>query len=181
MAKITFGHISSYIEKLRSIYQSIDEGLFKNEIIELNKTIELLNSIQKGSLLPTDLVKEQDHQQKPKLAGKPRENTKEKSNIKLNKFDQGLKLLSQGKYNELKGTKLNYEEITKEEDVVQFLEETTDSQVLNHATAIDLKLLYCILTGETVEIKGKNKKALLQTIKLNIHAARRGAAFTKTK
>ncbi|MFN7253183.1 MAG: hypothetical protein ACK4M9_20780 [Anaerobacillus sp.] len=47
------------------------------------------------------------------------------------------------------------------------------------ATAIDLKLLYSLLTGDEKEIKG-TKNDIYEAIFRNIRARRRGEAFMKT-
>ncbi|MBM7662125.1 hypothetical protein JOC85_002932 [Bacillus mesophilus] len=177
MAKITFEQISSYLEKLRDIYISIDEGKFNKDLKELNQAISLLNSIQNGTIDPLGSTETKGKTHKEEI---DKNLMISKPTMKLNKFEEAVHLLAQEKYEDLKGTKLNYREITNESDVIQLVEELTDSQVLRHTTTLDLKLLYCILTQDKKEIKAKKKEDLLQTIKQNIRAVRRGEAFTQT-
>jgi hypothetical protein len=174
MAKITFEQISGYLEKLRNIYTTIDEGKFKKDIKELDEVINLFNSLQSGAVVPLEPTG--DTNSRKALVS----NQKVKKPIeRLNKFDQAVRLLAEEKYEDLNGTKLNYQEITNDAHVIQLLEELTDAQVLKHTTVLDLKLLYSILTRDKKEIKAKKKEELLQTIKQNIRAARRGEAFTQ--
>jgi hypothetical protein len=176
MAKITFQQISGHLEKLRNIYKTINEDKFKQDIKELDQAIELYSSLQYGATIPIDPISSEKTEEPPKKQRKINHNHPGQKN----KFEHAIQLLSEQKYNELTGTKLNYQAITNEEDAIQLLNELTDSQVLKHTTALDLKLLYCILTGESKELKAKKKEEILNTIKQNIRATKRGEAFTKT-
>ncbi|WP_246943283.1 hypothetical protein [Bacillus pinisoli] len=175
MAKITFGQISKYLETLRTIYSTIDEGKLKKELNELNQVIDLLNSLDKGTVLPLEI--QNKHTTQYEVSEKAK-NTNKGLSSKNSVLHKTYTLFCEQKFDQLKGTKLNYEAITTEHDVIQFLNEYLDAQVLKHTTALDLKLLYCIISGEFKEISGK-KQDLLHTIKQHIRAAKRGEAFTQ--
>jgi hypothetical protein len=155
MAQINNEVIALYLEKLRRIYLSIDDTRLKKDVDLISEIITSLTSVKSNS---------EPRKKKKKTEGQ---------------FEKSLAQLSIKNFDALKGTKINYCEVTTSQDVIDFLESHTDSSVLKHTTALDLKLLYYILTNEKIELKGK-KEDLLKSIKRNIRARRRGEAFTKT-
>jgi hypothetical protein len=145
--------IADYLKRLKQIYVAVDEKLFRNDIVALEKIID---SIQE----------------------KPRETI---SNPKTQKktFSDSYHSVIQKNYQDLRGTKLNYEKFTTEDDVVCYFEQNVKTKILKNTTALDLKLLYSLLTGNPIEIKG-NKNDLYEIIKRNVRARKRGEAFMKS-
>ncbi|MFZ3588862.1 hypothetical protein ACOI1C_06165 [Bacillus sp. DJP31] len=111
--------------------------------------------------------------------GQVKTKTKGQVEKKANPLQHSLNLLVDKDFDALKGTRINYREVTNSEDVIEFLETHSDTAVLKYTTVLDLKLLFYILTGERMELKGKKEDMLLD-IKRNIRARKRGEAFTKT-
>jgi hypothetical protein len=171
MDQVTTDVIATYLEKLKTIYLSIDKSKFKKELLELDEAIERVRSMPHSTTGPT--------QQNLPAAATSSSSSKKKTR-KPNAFDHNLILLQEEKYDELKGTKINYKEVTTSVDVIEFLQVHTDAQILKNTTALDLKLLYCIMIDEETELKDKNKEGLLKSIKRNIRAGKRGEAFVKT-
>jgi hypothetical protein len=169
MDQVTFGDIADYLERLKTIYLSIGESKFKKELVDLNEAIEIVRSLQHSTTVPIQ----------QSLPTSETSSSKKKTR-KPNSFEQSLVLLFEKKYDELKGTKINYKQVNTSVDVIEFLEIHTDSQILKNTTALDLKLLYCIMTEAKTELKDKNKEGLLKSIKRNIRAGKRGEAFVKT-
>ncbi|MFZ3589970.1 hypothetical protein ACOI1C_11990 [Bacillus sp. DJP31] len=162
MTKVTFSDVSKYLEQLRSIYLSIDESKFRKELLELTNAIKLVNSLDNLN------------GNEPLVCKETRKKVK-----KVTSFEHAIGLLLEKKSIEIKGTKMNYTKISTSEEVLEFLEGFQDSEIVKKTTALDLKLLYCLLTGEQTELKGK-KEDLLKSIRRNIRARKRGEAFSKT-
>lgn len=154
MATVTKQEIVHYLKKLEDIYQTVDAKSLKKEIDRLREMINSLTSVDQDEKTTTSKGK------------------------KGNGFRKNLRLLLDKNYTALTGTKLNYEQMGGFRDVIEFFETYREEDILKHATALDLKLLYTILTGEHRELKGK-KDELIQTIKRNIRARKRGEAFRK--
>lgn len=150
MAKVN-QEIIFYLEKVRAMYQTIDDTTLKKDIQKIGELIAQL----RGESSTPQLVKKKE-----------------------NSYRESLLLLLDKKYELLKGTRVNFEQVLSSEDVVAFFEFHSEKDILAHTTALDLKLLYTVLTGEHRELKGK-KEELLQTIKRNIRARKRGEAFSK--
>ncbi|MBM6619641.1 hypothetical protein [Bacillus suaedaesalsae] len=154
MAQVGKNEIIHYLEKLKSMYVAIDENALRKDIRKIEEIIRSLHG---------------------KVESNP---IKKQVRKKENTFRESLALLNERKYNDLKGTKVNFEHVRSSEDVITFFEIHSETHILSHTTALDLKLIYTILTGEHREIKGK-KEELLQTVKRNIRARKRGEAFSR--
>ncbi|MFC0470920.1 hypothetical protein ACFFHM_10535 [Halalkalibacter kiskunsagensis] len=146
--------IVDYLIHLKSIYLAIDEKVLRNDITQLDKLIKTLQETSGGkSTTPP--------QQKKKV------------------FSESLKILLEKNYDRLKGTKLDYYQLTNQDEVECFIETHAKTKILKDATALDLKLLYSLLTEDPNEIKG-TKSDVFEAIKRNIRARKRGEAFKNT-
>ncbi|KAA0549886.1 hypothetical protein FZW96_00620 [Bacillus sp. BGMRC 2118] len=154
MDKVENKKIIHYLMKLKQLYGAIDEITLRKDIQQIEEIILTLQGIAKEA-----------------------HPTKTKRN-KENTFSKTLVLLNEKNFHQLKGTKINFKHVASKEDVITFFEIHSDEHILRHTTALDLKLVYTILTEEVRELKGK-KEELLQTIKRNIYARKRGEAFSK--
>ncbi|QOY35184.1 hypothetical protein AWH56_021165 [Anaerobacillus isosaccharinicus] len=145
-----------YLTKLKKIYLSIDPKVMGKEIVKLDRLLnELKNPVEISSPKP--------------VSKKQTKNT----------FMENYQILLKKDYKNLTGIKLNYESFTNSENIVAYIETKPKESVIKEATALDLKLLYSLLTGDEKEIKGK-KNDLYEAIYRNIRARRRGEAFMKT-
>ena len=97
---------------------------------------------------------------------------------KASSFSVALDLLLSQKLKELTGTKIDYVEIYNSERVMEYIDFNPIAKVKRETTVLDLKLLYCLLTGERHEIKG-TKDQIYEAIKGNIRAKKRGSAFAR--
>lgn len=87
-------------------------------------------------------------------------------------------MLTNEKFDDIKGVKLNYNNFKTDIDVMEYFCKHKKENILKSVTCLDLKLLYCILARKNQEIKGKKDK-LFETIINNIKAKKRGEAFIK--
>jgi hypothetical protein len=101
----------------------------------------------------------------------------QKTSAKMS-FREAAELWSNGKYNEMKGIKLDYSALNNRGKVVSFIKENSKEEILKITNVLDLNLLYFILTGEYKEIK-KRKEELYNLITSYIKANKQGEAFSK--
>ena len=153
MNKETSKEIINYLNRLKNIYLLIDEKLLVKDITKLN---EIMKDLEKVN-----------------------EKTKTTSNQKKKSFQDYYQLLLQRNFFALNGTKLNYQEFLCQENIVKYVENNSKTKILKDTTALDLKLLYSLLTEDPTEVKG-NKSEVFDAIKRNIRARKRGEAFMKT-
>lgn len=160
MSTVTFQKLVVHLEKVKSIYETLH--LSRKEISEIEIAIETFKKY--GEISIDALVTEQ--QKTGKQATKKGKMS----------FSNTVDLLFQKKYGELSGTKLTYTELQTPQQVVDYIERSSKTTVMKDSTALDLKLLYCMLTGENLELKG-TKNAVYESIKSTIRAKKRGKAF----
>lgn len=159
MKGLTFADINKHLQSLKSIYQALDVP--KNKVKELDQAIHLFNEY--GDTSVTDAIH---------IKGVPRKSKKKLS------FTEVLERIDQGKHEDLEGTKINYETMNSSQHISEFFEQTTKPKVLRETTALDLKLLYSLLTGNPEEIKGTKSK-VYDDIKGYVRAKKRGMAFSR--
>lgn len=145
-----------YLTKLKNIYLSIDPKVMGMEIRHLDRLLDELQTTEENS------------SHKP-VSKKHTKNT----------FIENYKYLAKKDFKRLSGIKLNYEDFTNSEAIVTYIETKPKESVIKEATALDLKLLYSLLTGDVKELKG-TKNNMYEAIYRNIRAKRRGEAFMKT-
>lgn len=145
--------IIEYLTRLKSIYLVIDENMFRKDVAKLEKII--------------DSFKETSE----KIKFKPKSPKAS--------FNEIYQLLLERNFKALSGTKLNYEELTTRDHIESYCEKNSKSKILKETTALDLKLLYSLLAEDPNEIKG-NKNEVLDAIKRNVRARKRGEAFKQT-
>lgn len=165
MEKQLFQNIITQLEKLRNIYEIVQVP--KKDVREVNKIIESIQQL--GMLTNAELT--------PTKSSSNRKNTMS-PHKKSQSFAEVMELLFENKYHDIGGTKIDYKKMTSPEHIVDYFEATTKSKVMKNATALDLKLLYCLLIQEKRELKG-NKNEVYSVIKNNIRARKRGEAFRK--
>lgn len=157
MSKLLFQETINQLEKLKSIYEILQ--IPQQEKKKIDEIIRKLRN-----------VKTEDETQSKRLSkGK---------NKKSQKFSDIVELLFAKQFDHISGTKINYKKMNKPEQIVEYFDTTTKSKIFKEATALDLKLLYCLLVEEKSEIKG-NKDEVYGVIKNNIRARKRGEAFGK--
>ncbi|WP_010283179.1 hypothetical protein [Bacillus timonensis] len=159
MSKVTYQNVASYLEKLKTIYETL--GLPKKEIKEIEKVIEIFQSY--GDVLVEEMGIKTSTEKRSSKRAKP-------------SFSNLVDSLFLGNYSELEGTKLNYTKLTTVEKIIGYIEDASKTKVMKDASALDLKLLYCLLTEDKQEIKG-TKNEIYEAIKRNIRAKKRGKAF----
>mgnify|MGYP007126067947 CR=1 FL=1 len=159
MSKITYQKVAYHLEKLKTIYETLQ--LPKKDIKEIENSIEMFHRF--GDVMIEEVV--------------GRVNT-EKSSSKKKKpsFSVMVDSLFQEKYSGLVGTKLNYREFRTPVEIITYIDNTPKTKEMKDTTALDLKLLYCLLTEQKRELKG-NKNEVYEAIKRDIRAKKRGKAF----
>ena len=146
--------IIQYLTRLKKIYETIDQKPLKKEITNLEKII--------ASLL------ENENSTEPKVKA-----------AKKNSFKENYQLIKDKNLAAMTGTKLDYTCFSCNDDVVNFIEKNDQAKLLRKTTALDLKLLYSLLTDNPTEIKG-TKNDIYEAMKRNVRARKRGEAFMKT-
>lgn len=159
MSTLTYQKVAVHLEKLKTIYETLQ--LPKKEVKEIEKAIEIF---QNNGDVPVEEIG-------TKTSTEKRSNKKTKPS-----FSDLVEFLFQENYSGLVGTKLNYEEFKTAGKIISYIEDTSKSKVMKDASVIDLKLLYCLLTEDKHEIKG-TKNEIYEAIKRNIRAKKRGKAF----
>lgn len=149
MKKIENHEVVPYLMKLKEIYKTVGSKDLGNDVKKLERMILFFSSPKKTDETP-----------------------------KKRSYKDSLTLILDGNYDQLSGTKLNYSNLSNEVLIIDFIESNSKSKVIKETTALDLKLLYSLLTGDSTDIKG-NKNQVYETIKRNIRARKRGEAFTK--
>jgi len=137
---------------LINIYLSIDPKALAKDITKIKNIIESLQDSKERAV--------------PKVSAKK------------SSFIDNYQLLIDKNFRTMTGTKINYEIFTSHEEVVNYVDKSDKIKILKEATALDLKLLYSLLTADPTEIKG-TKSDVYDSIKRNIRAGRRGEAFMK--
>ncbi len=143
--------IVDYLKHLVKIYKAMDAKHFENDIANIERII-------------SDI-------------GVPVKTTEKKA--KKKSFREIYQFLLEKEYHLLTGTKLNYQVFGVSNDIIKFIETNSKADVIKETTALDLKLLYSLLTNDPTEIKG-TKSDLYEAIKRNVRAKRRGEAFVKS-
>ncbi|MFS0861905.1 hypothetical protein [Fredinandcohnia sp. 179-A 10B2 NHS] len=162
MATVTYKKLASHLEKTKAIYETLQ--LSKKEIKEVEQAIEIF--IGYGDV---EIVS-------PKFQAANAKKTSSK-NRKVS-FSESVDLLFQKRYKELVGTKISFEDLHTSEQIQTYIDTTTRSKIMKETTVMDLKLLYCLLTGEKVDIKG-TKNEVYEVLKSHIRARKRGKAFSE--
>ncbi|WP_078553921.1 hypothetical protein [Bacillus alkalicellulosilyticus] len=157
MSSATFMDVIEHLQKLKQLYEVLD--LPKKKLRSVDNAIETIQQLQNT---PVQQVMYAEAQQK------------------ITAFDQAVQTIWSQSFEPIKGTKLDYETIQNKEQVISFVESRSKEQLLKEATALDLKLLYCILVQKSYEIKGTKPK-LYDSIKANIRARHSGKAFRKVE
>ncbi|MCA1031202.1 hypothetical protein LCL95_09220 [Bacillus timonensis] len=170
MTKAKWDEIAQHLNQLKNIYVSIGESKFQKELTRL---VELIEFVQQR-----EGEKQLDSPKKKAPTALKEKKKQTASKAKKSAFEFAVNTIQAKSYKELKGTKLNYEEVNTSEDVIAFVMNYEDKALLKMTTVLDLKLLYWKLTGDEKELKQK-KEHLLQTIRRNIRARNRGEAFAK--
>jgi hypothetical protein len=155
MSEITYKNVCGHLEILRRILQSVEEKKLRNEMKEIDRIISVFN----------------DYGDTPIQMKEPQKNKSKKAG-----FQEIAEKLFRKEYTSINGIKLDYTNLDCTEKVVALIEGLSKTKIIKSTTLIDLKLLYCLLTGEAVEIKGK-KEAVFDAIKANVRARKTGAAF----
>ena len=102
----------------------------------------------------------------------------EDENIINNKqtFKDKINLLNIKEYSKISGIKLKYDQFNDKDDVVNFINNISKSELLKFTTLIDLNLIYYLLNGNTKFIK-KKKEEVYSNIITYIKAMKQGEAF----
>ncbi|MEH7225947.1 hypothetical protein V7112_19215 [Bacillus sp. JJ1566] len=159
MSILTYQKVAVHLEKLKTIYETLQ--LPKKEIMEIEKTIEIFHRY--GDVLVEETG--------------TTANTEKQSNKKPKPtFSEIVVSLFQENYDGLVGTKLNYAEFRTVDKIIAYIDDTSRTKVMKDASAIDLKLLYCLLTKDKHELKG-TKNEVYEAIRRDIRAKKRGKAF----
>lgn len=143
--------VAEYLIRLKNIYVSINGKVLAKDITKIEKLINLI----------------QDNY----VESAPKTRTKKF-------FKDQYKSLLEKDYSAMTGTKINYELFDSQDDVVNYVDKNAKNKIFREATALDLKLLYSLLTADPTEIKG-TKNDVYDAIKRNVRARRRGEAFMK--
>ena len=160
MSELTYKKVSSYLEHLQLIYKATSIQKFKKELKELDQIIEVLAPLKDTLLLQESSSK--DSLSKKKLS-----------------FPEIAELLLRKKF-PTSGTKLDFSLFSSREKAAEWVENEPKAKLLKNTTLLDLKLLYCLLTGQVIELKGK-KEEVYEAIKTHTRAKRTGEAFAKMK
>lgn len=160
MSTLTYQKVAVHLEKMKSIYETLQ--LPKKDLKEIEKAIEIFQ--RHGDISVEEIMGTKNN-------AETRSNSKTKPS-----FSNIVDSLFQGNYRGLAGTKLNYMEFQSVEKIIGYIDATSKTKVMKDASAIDLKLLYCLLTEDNQEIKG-TKNEVYEAIKRNIRAKKRGKAF----
>ena len=145
--------VIDYLTKLQDVYKSLNSTLLATDIKQIEAIISDLQAI--------------NHTESKVII---RKQTKKPT------FAENHTLHIEQQYEALRGVKLDYANFLSEDDVVSFIENTTRTKALRETTALDLKMLYSILTKDPNEIKG-TKQQMYEAISRNIRAKKRGKAF----
>lgn len=167
MSSILVQDIINNLVKLENIMSELDKEKMSNDIKSIDKMIKSLSKYSNVSIKEIE---------KALTANMHSEDIKE--NKKKGSFKDNLKLLEEKRFMDIQGIKLNYENFKNNIDVVNYFDKYKKEDILKTTTVLDLKLLYCILTGRSEEIKGK-KESIYEDIKNNIKAKKRGEAFKR--
>jgi hypothetical protein len=159
MTTITYQKVADHLEKLKTIYETLQ--LPKKEVKEIEKAIEIFDRL--GDVTLEDEIVKGNTEKRSSKKNKP-------------SFSEMIDSLFQEKYGELVGTKLNYTEFRTPVEIVAFIDNASKTKVMKDTTALDLKLLYCLLTEQKQEVKG-TKQEVYEAIKRDIRAKKRGKAF----
>ncbi len=159
MSTLTYQKVADYLEKLKTIYETLQ--IPKKEIKEVEKIIELFHGY--GDILVEEKTGKAKIEKKSNKTTKP-------------SFSDIVDSLFEKKYSGLVGTKLHFTKLNTAEQIITYIDATAKTKVMKEATALDLKLLYCLLTEEKQEIKG-TKNEVYEAIKRDIRTKRRGKAF----
>ncbi|NHM32829.1 hypothetical protein [Neobacillus terrae] len=160
MNELTYKKVSSYLEHLQLIYKAASIQKFKKELKELDQIIEVLKPLKDTFLM-----------QEPSS----------KNLMKKNKaaFPDIAELFLRKEF-PINGTKLDFSLFNSKEKAAEWFESEPKTKLLKNTTLLDLKLLYCLLTGQIIELKGKKEEAY-EAIKTHTRAKRTGEAFAKMK
>lgn len=145
--------IIKHLEKLVKIYEVLQEN--EQEIQEIKKIITILNKTEEKVMVTSMTDKKQST------------------------ITDNIQFLENKQYERLHGTKVNYEEINNTEKVMNLIQQTSKTKLLRETTAMDLKLLYFLLSGEKENFK-RTKDKMYETIKTLIRAKNRGKAFKQS-
>ncbi|RXI96476.1 hypothetical protein DS745_22460 [Anaerobacillus alkaliphilus] len=140
-----------YLHQLKNLYSALDTKEFDKDIAKIDQIISTFE-------VPSKKIE-------PKS--------------KKRNFTEMYQLLLAKNFHLLTGTKLNYQVFPNGDDIVHFIEKNSKADVIKETTALDLKLLYSLLTEDPNEIKG-TKSHIYEAIKRNVRAGRRGEAFIKS-
>jgi hypothetical protein len=171
MKKICGKDIIDNLVKYKEILKVIEGNNLKEQISDIDKIINSIDSISDICLDDLQsLFKQTQHENKI--------NTRNKSNKAGNKvsFQESINFLENKEFEKIKGIKLDYDNLYNSVDIIKFVEDKSKSMLLKSATALDLKLLYFLLTGNRKAIK-KNKEELYNYITSYIKAKKQGQAF----
>ncbi|WP_096199570.1 hypothetical protein [Bacillus sp. FJAT-45350] len=142
--------IVDYLNRLKNIYQTINKPSLSKDIKRIEKLIDSLDASKEKSV----------------------------KNFQKPTFKENYESLINKKYVDMTGVKLDYKNFNSVEAVIEFIKDVSQSKLLRETTAVDLKLLYCILTNSSTEMKG-TKNEIYEAIKRNVRARKRGEAFKK--
>ncbi|MEH7238789.1 hypothetical protein [Bacillus sp. JJ1562] len=159
MSTLTYKKVAVHLEKLKTIYETLQ--LPRKDLIEIDKAIDIFH-------LHGDVSIEE--------IGIKTMSEKPSNNKSKPKFSDIVDSLFQENYSGLVGTKLNFAEFRSGEMIIAYIDDTSKTKVMKDASAIDLKLLYCLLTEDKLELKG-TKDEVYEAIKRDIRAKKRGKAF----
>lgn len=162
MATVTYKKLASHLEKTKAIYETLQVS--KKEIKEVEQAIEIFTVYGDVEIISARL----------QAANEKKTSSK---NRKVS-FSESVDLLSQKRYKELVGTKFYYEDLYTSDQIQTYIDTHTKSKIMKETTVLDLKLLYCLLTGEKGEIKG-TKNEVYEALKSHIRARKRGKAFSE--
>ena len=143
--------IVDYLNRLRNIYLAVDDIVLKQDITKIDHLIKTLEESKETTT--------SSQQQKKKKS-----------------FSELFNLIAEKKFEELNGVRVDYKNLKNKEEVEHFIEALPKNKILKETTALDLKLLYSLLTGDSSEIKG-TKTVIFDAIQRNIRARKRGEAF----
>ncbi|MCC3358582.1 hypothetical protein [Bacillus sp. REN16] len=159
MRSLTYQKVACHLEKMKIIYETLQ--LPKKDVKEIENAIEIFN---RHGDIP---IEEKGIKTRPEK----RSNNKTKPT-----FSEIVDSLFNKNYSVLAGTKLNYAEFRSVEKIIHYMDNTSKTKVMKDAAAIDLKLLYCLLTEDKQELKG-TKNEIYEAIKRDIRTKKRGKAF----
>lgn len=159
MTTITYQKVADHLEKLKTIYETLQ--LPKKDVKEIEKAIEIFHRF--GDVKVEEASVKANTEERTSKKNKP-------------SFSEMVDSLFQEKYGGLVGTKLNYTEFRTPVEIIAFIDNTSKTKVMKDTTALDLRLLYCLLTEQKQEVKG-TKQEVYEAIKRDIRAKKRGKAF----